>query len=152
MSFNSKRAGFTLVEMLAVVTIIAILASVSVSGITRAREISRNTKAEAEARELVNAWMEYYALYGRWPSAVSGQGRIETSYSVLNPIIDSSDSENPRGIVLFNLTKRGGSRGDFTDPWGTPYQLYFNSSTDRETDPGSVPALYSSVSFPFKKR
>lgn len=144
----SGTSGFTLVEMLAVVTIIAILAGASVTGITKAREIARRTRAEAEAREMVNAWLQYFDLYKTWPNSVAGKNKVDATYKVLGPITDPQHGDNPKGIVLFNLTERTGSSA-FLDPWGTPYQLSF-AATKSEVHHDSI--LVTSVAFPFRKR
>lgn len=142
------KSGFTLVEMLAVITIIALLASVSVSGINKARLVAQNTKAEAEARELVNAWLQYFDLYKEWPKSIAGKDKVDTTVEVLGPISDPGHSDNPKGVVLLNLTQRKGSLSFPNDPWGRPYQLSFKAQKD-EVHHDSI--LVSSVSFPFRK-
>lgn len=141
----SRKQGFTLVEMLAVVTIIVILAGASVSGIRQARNVARNAKAESEARELVNAWLQYFNLRGEWPSGIANQSKVESTYKNLKPITEPSSET--KGIVLFNLTERTDGKNTMLDPWGNPYILNFKPKKDSSEHKSS---LYSCVAFPFK--
>ena len=51
-----ERAGFTLVEMLAVILIAAILIASLFNGLTAARQMAWRTRARDTARQLVQAW------------------------------------------------------------------------------------------------
>jgi prepilin-type N-terminal cleavage/methylation domain-containing protein len=143
-----RRAGFTLVEMLTVIAIISILIGVTGISLIKARELSRRTRADAELREMVSAWLQYQQLYEEWPAVVKGKIEIPVSGAVLDPLINPESDDNPRGIVLLNV-KLSGDAATFNDPWGTPYELSF----DRDT--ASIPtitALRTSVTFPNRQR
>jgi len=57
----TKRAGFTLVEIMIVVAIIALLAAIAVPGFLRARKRSQATKILNDLR-LIDAAMDQYAI------------------------------------------------------------------------------------------
>lgn len=138
------RHGFTLVEMLAVMVLISILMATVGMSLGKARQIARNTKAEAECRELLNAILEYRSLYGEWPGGNKAKGEVEAEYSFLEPLIDSS--KNDSGIVFLNLNLASGEK--WLDPWGSPYVINFPDGS--ETDPRRT-VLETCVSFPFRR-
>ncbi len=60
---NTKRGGFTLVEIMIVVAIIALLAAIAVPGFLRARKRAQATKVLNEAR-IIEGAIEQYAIEG----------------------------------------------------------------------------------------
>ena len=58
---RSKRGGFTLVEIMIVVAIIALLASVAVAGFLRARKRSQASKVVNDLR-MIDSAVEQYAI------------------------------------------------------------------------------------------
>jgi prepilin-type N-terminal cleavage/methylation domain-containing protein len=58
---NKNRGGFTLVEIMIVVAIIALLASIAVPSFMRARKRSQATRIKEEAR-LIDAAVDQYAI------------------------------------------------------------------------------------------
>jgi prepilin-type N-terminal cleavage/methylation domain-containing protein len=58
---RSKRSGFTLVEIMIVVAIIALLASVAVAGFLRARKRSQASKVINDLR-MIDSSVEQYAI------------------------------------------------------------------------------------------
>lgn len=67
----SNRSGFTLVELLVVVGIIAVLAALLTPAVMRARSAARNTAIKVEIDMLHMAIMNYRNEYGSFPPAVS---------------------------------------------------------------------------------
>jgi prepilin-type N-terminal cleavage/methylation domain-containing protein len=59
--FTTKRAGFTLVEIMIVVAIIALLAAIAVPGFLRARKRSQASKILNDLR-LIDAAVDQYAI------------------------------------------------------------------------------------------
>lgn len=132
MTRKISNAGFTLAELLTVVTIIALLMMASFGALSRARVLAKRTKAEAQLRELVNAWQQYYVTYGQWPSSIRPGQTVIANSSTLSPLINPNDSNNKYGVVFFNFD----GTGAFNDPWGNAYQLGFEASaagSDRNT-------------------
>ena len=126
---NNRSNAFTLVEMLVVLGMLSILMSVTFTGIGKARTQARVVKANAEIRELMNAWLAYEASYDDWPIEISGTG-LEANESNLGELLGDNDTET----VYLNAQMVNGS---FRDPWGTPYQFKLikesgniNKSTD----------------------
>ena len=71
------KRGFTLIEMLLVITIIALLASLTLVGMGGARAKSRDSRRIADLHGTMNALELYYAKYYFYPSTNSWQGLID---------------------------------------------------------------------------
>lgn len=139
---NNRSNAFTLVEMLVVIGMISILMGITFTGIGKARTQARIVKANAEIRELMNAWLSYEASYSDWPAAISGTD-LEANESNLAELLGKNDSET----VYLNAQMVDGS---FRDPWGTPYRfkiLQQEGSVNRATD-----HFGAAVTFPNRHR
>ena len=97
-----KRNGFTLVELLVVISIIAILAGLLLSAVYNARESARNTQCVNNVRQLAAGCLNHESRYGFFPTAGwnnvwvgdpnAGVGRHQPGGWVFNvlPFIDQS--------------------------------------------------------------
>ena len=83
-----SRKAFTIVEMLAVIGIIAVLATIIVSAIKGSISSSRDKRAEVMRASLEQALAAYYAQEGRWPDTIE---RADTSKTG-----DNKDKEDIR--------------------------------------------------------
>ena len=71
-----RRAGFTLVELLTVISIIAILAAMLLPVLAMVKKHALMTKARLEANAIVTAIQGYDSAYGRFPvSSQRANGR-----------------------------------------------------------------------------
>jgi prepilin-type N-terminal cleavage/methylation domain-containing protein len=98
---RSPRAGFTLVEIMIVVAIIALLAAIAVPNFMRARKRSQATMILEEARVLQDA-MDQYAIDNpaatalTWPDL---QPYIKTGSNLYNSISGTGPSAACRDIL-----------------------------------------------------
>lgn len=76
MMTGRKRAGFTLVELLVVVAIIAMLVGLLVPATLRARESARRASCSNNQHQLGLAAMAYDTANGHLPGVVNGLGPI----------------------------------------------------------------------------
>jgi len=68
------RKGFTLIEMLIVITIIALLASIILVGMSGARAKTRDARRVADLHNVMNALELYYAKNSNYPDETSWGG------------------------------------------------------------------------------
>ena len=103
---QSKRSGFTLVEIMIVVAIIALLAAIAVPNFLRARKRSQATRVLEDLRDLDHALDQYAIDNGK-------TGGFIANFSDLSAYIKT-------GTVLYNTgadvfgDSYGGSGGVFT--------------------------------------
>lgn len=72
--------GFTIVELLIVIVVIAILATISIVAYTGIQARSRDSQREHDIKQLVKALEMYYIDNGEYPTA-TGSTTINTSWS-----------------------------------------------------------------------
>ncbi|MBO4288023.1 MAG: type II secretion system protein [Kiritimatiellae bacterium] len=141
----SLRDAFTLVEMLVVIAMLGLLMGSAANGISQAKKQAKVTRAHAEMRELVNAWLAYEQAYDDWPiptNAESDEG-VPATESNLKELIGQGQD----GMVYLNAPMTAGSDGRaFRDPWGTPYRYrIIELSTSDSQDDNKFEA---SIAFP----
>jgi general secretion pathway protein G len=97
--FNKK--GFTLVELMIVITVIAILATIAVVSFTRVQKQARDTKRRAEIKSLQIALQAYYTEKTSYP--VSATSVVaSTALAVLAPTYISNLPTGPLGSTGSN--------------------------------------------------
>ncbi len=94
-----KKRGFTLLELLAVMAIIAILSGLGTKGYNLARRQTKETRAKAELEIIRAALEEYRVEFGRYPK--------------------SNKAENLPNLAFITHAVEG---VELRDPWGNPYQ------------------------------
>ena len=90
--------GFTLVEILIVISIIAILASLSLAGLTVMQKKSREAAANVEINTIANAIERYYSEEGKYP-ALGKKIDEDTNHFpyVINALIGEKAPNGPGG-------------------------------------------------------
>lgn len=98
---RQARAGFTLVEVLVVIAIIALLSGLILGLAGNAQKSAGRKQAEAELAELENFLMNLQLKYGRLPPQRAG--------------------------LKDYLALENHPLAEMKDPWGAPYQYYRSS-------------------------
>ncbi len=68
---NTKRSGFTIVELIIVIVVIAILASISIVSYMGIANRAKTAKAQMHAKGVEDVANAYYAFNGAYPTSVS---------------------------------------------------------------------------------
>lgn len=102
---KSRRAGFTLMELLVVLVIIGLLAALVGPSLYQRIKPAKRAAASSQIQSFMTALDNFYIDVGRYPTTREGLGALR---------------EEPAGV--------DGWRGPYlkqevpTDPWGNPYQ------------------------------
>lgn len=145
---DSRSTGFSLVELLVVVSIIGLLVGLSATVIPRALEAGDKAKAKGDLMAIVAAVKAYKQEYGRFPSTAgtTDDEHVYASYATsqikfsTKPYGRSSDliailcgedknQLNPKKIRFLETAKMD-SQYVWKDPWGQEYCVMFDTNDD----------------------
>lgn len=134
---NRKRAAFTLLELLAVVALIAVLTALGIGGGTRALAAGRSTRARAELAAIAAALEAYRRAHGDYPHTSDAAQLLRALRGHRGPSSDAEISGRPLlETARFTLVD-----GVLVDPWEQPYVYAYKDPAGGWTNPGYV--LYS---------
>jgi len=154
-SRSLSKKGFTLVELLVVVSIIAVLAGLGLSVASMARNKAAEATAQAAVRSLSDAIDLYYDKYDELPLSEGEQTDAEkrTDTELMAPLcgLEIARDENPYQISFFEFKAAKGagnnrynglyrtqSEAQLFGPWRTQnvndryYQVVFDYDYDKE--------------------
>ncbi|OGC61259.1 hypothetical protein A2890_02230 [candidate division WWE3 bacterium RIFCSPLOWO2_01_FULL_53_14] len=95
-----KKLGFTLLELLVVITIIGLLASVGLASFTRAQARARDAKRQSDITSVRTALEIFYAENNVYPDTGGGWQNIETILDTLIPTFIKVLPADPGGEGL----------------------------------------------------
>ena len=135
-----KRSGFTLVEILAVITITGIMIVGTVIGVNTLWQNNRIDICESELRDFGNSFKSFFTDYGEiivypdsnYENMLSGLVEILNNKYLSYDIEIKEISEDKRSAVFRTKMKK--------DPWGNKYEIdiYTYEGDDAESMPGLV--------------
>lgn len=148
----SHRRGFSLIEMLAVITILVILAAMVVGGTSFVKTKQARSTAEVQIKLLSQALDQYKSDFGSYPTGAMGQSRdSKILYRSLYWDSDDNgagaDTDTNQKIYLSELdpdnNKQGwtdGTRAEviILDPWGNEYRFRSGKMNDGKANPTAI--------------
>ena len=102
----SNRKGFTLVELLVVISIIGILSAIAIPKFTDANKTARGAKIQADLRTLDSAIQIYNASAGGYPAALATL--------VTANLIATVPADLASGVVWSTKAKSGSAGGAYS--------------------------------------
>ena len=147
-SAASRLHGFTLVELLVVITILGILMSLGVSGAGAVRNQARTAQARNDCAGLSTAIRSFYTDYSRYPVPLNKKddapyeavANSSGNSEVIGGLLATDATVNPRGVVYYeNKSAKVGASGNPTggiwqggvfDPWGYTYGICVDGDYD----------------------
>jgi prepilin-type N-terminal cleavage/methylation domain-containing protein len=148
---NRRPNGFTLIEMLVVITIIGILATAAFPVASSVMRKTHNVRCQATVKDLQVAVNGYRTEYNRFPVRDSGGSDTTVTTDLGNSEFVSAlmgEENNPSGlnsreVVFIELPvakgNKGGLRGsegsyELLDEWGMPYTVTMDTDENNKID------------------
>ncbi|HUF64071.1 MAG TPA: type II secretion system protein GspG [Verrucomicrobiales bacterium] len=94
-----SRSGFTLIELMTVVTIIAVLAGIMLAVISAATNSARRKQARIEIEAMTLALDRYKVEFGEYPAVAGGSGNPETMAKCLYQALSGDGSDMIDGVT-----------------------------------------------------
>ncbi len=142
-----RKKGFTLVEVLLVIVIIAILAAIVIVAINPGRQISQanNTQRSSDVKAILDAVHEYAIdNRGTYPSAISATATVigddALEIDICSDLVPTYIAEMP-----FDPTATGGAYTDCTT-YNTGYTISQDATSSRLTVAAPTAELSETIS------
>lgn len=145
----SRRTGFTLVELLVVVAIIALLASVAIPGFGSIFKKMKREQARTLAVQLVNSVKGYYTEYSKYPLPADFSGGevtpMRTDEILTGALMGTNLEMNPKRVKYLPDLKPVQEGGGFglkqsgeiltvVDPWSEEYYVIVDADYSGDID------------------
>ncbi|GEM_PF-1725239 len=133
LSPNSVKLGFSLIEILVVISIIAVLAGLSATGFNLFKQQQAASQARLQLVYLEDGLQLYYEDYGTYPEGnvtnlyLELFGEVDANGNLpkeVDPYLPELQSGSMKPEWVMNIQGKGFV---IVDPWKNPYQYKFDS-------------------------
>jgi prepilin-type N-terminal cleavage/methylation domain-containing protein len=133
------QSGFTLLELLTIMAIIAILAALLFPAIRNALQKTTHARALQECHQLASAFRAYHGQYGKWPVVTNATVVVDNNLRRIlsgdHRVTTLPYQGNPHQTIFIEFNPKDlDSTGAVIDPWGNPYHCRFDHDGDDEVD------------------
>lgn len=145
---RSAKRGVTRPEVVFVLAVALLFVSLVGPGVVGLRRQRQFAQARVEIEALLEAGGRFFSEYGTWPTSQGGEfgdarfGRERPNFELMNALGavagpgNEGGSVNPQHMVFLQVdaAAEGRTAAEFTDPWGTPYQVVVDADFDNTCD------------------
>ena len=141
-----RKSGFTLIEMIAVLLILAMLAAALTAGLSNARNKAWRTQARETCRELCTAWNAYLLDCRKFPDNIRNNGKeLDAEYENLKWIVspewmEKEERKKHSGRIYLELSESEKNNG-LIDHWGQTMKFSLDTDYDGQVD-NPYPAVF----------
>lgn len=132
-----NRRGFTLVEILVVMSIIMVLAVMVIPGLVKGRYLAKKVATRSEIANIETALSVYESDYGGYPSEADGY----SSLSLIEALNGDRKSDPPRKNYFPFKSKRI-IGGEYYSEFNKPFYYRENASNSTKADDMKNPDTY----------
>ncbi len=117
---NKRKSGFTLMEIMVVIIVIAVLASVAGPMIGSITDQGRASATKSKMSSLKSALLAYQSDVGRLPYKSGTNSRDKTAYSQPDLLSENDESKN---VLVYNEwpSAAGNTPNNYSRKWKGPY-------------------------------
>ena len=156
MNNNKNNSGFTLIELMVVISIIGILAGLSLGVVSMVSKQNRIAATRATVQKLEAALNNYYTHAGSYPPTPEDYTLNADVVAMLTGDLNHDKIYNPndgdlvkssrwRGPYIPIDKKNTDSEGNLNDMWGRPYRYYENENESPRCDSNPTTFLFYSL-------
>ncbi len=128
---KSRKSGFTLVEMISVLLIMAVLAAALTAGLATARNKAWRAKARESCRNIHMAWDLYLVDMRKFPFDKGGGQKQVANSENMKWLVDPAENRLKR--TYLEMDDKEKDEG-FNDHWGQPLKFSLDTDYDGQVD------------------
>jgi general secretion pathway protein G len=134
---TDKRAGFTLIEVIVVISIIMVLAGLLLPGLVKGQYLAKRAGTEAEVANMETALALYESDYGGYPADVDGNSS--------KPLVDALKGDrkaDPPRKTYYTFKPKQIIDGAYYSVFNKPFYYRENASEKTKTEEMKKPDSY----------
>jgi len=142
LTINRKSKGFSLIELLVVITIIGILIAAGTVSYTKAQQKGRDAKRKSDLKAIQQALDQYFSQNGKYPTGSTGS--IQCNVGTEGTLTWGTSAFTCNSITFLQLlpkdpTSQTSSAGYYYTSTGTPPNSYvLSAELENNNDPDRI--------------